>query len=168
MPTSLLFYQYLNKYRTLTCCRGNSIALLFLLPFEVSLSLFSQRLTRQICIFLVLCDPFFFVSQTKQSRPVLPSCVWHNLGKSACSIMGRAGPGHSLHKRKIIYAAAVALWHQRHCQPPRHTSSKDVLGSKLRPYLRSSSISYSGQPVPEVVNGLPEAQPLAGGLTPKG
>lgn len=84
--------------------------------------------------------------------------------------MGRAGLQRSLRQQKVIYAAAVALWHPGAIVWSQHlTSSKDVWGLKLSCYLRVGSISYSAfGPVPEVVNGPPEAQPLAGGLTQKG
>lgn len=84
--------------------------------------------------------------------------------------MGRAGLQRSLHQRKVIYAVAVALWHPGAIVQAQHlTSSKDVWRVKLSCYLRVGSISYSDcRPVPEVVNGPPEAQPLAGGLTQKG
>lgn len=84
--------------------------------------------------------------------------------------MGRARLQHSLHQRKVIYAATVALWHPGAIVQAQHlTSSKDVWEVKLSCYLQVGSISYYAcGPVPEVVNGPPEAQPLAGGLTQKG
>lgn len=58
--------------------------------------------------------------------------------------MGRAELRRSLHQRKVIYAAAVALWHPGAIVRAQHlTSSKDVWGVKLGCYLRAGSISYS-------------------------
>lgn len=86
--------------------------------------------------------------------------------------MGRAGLRCSLHQRKVIHAAAEALlapW--RHCPIAAPHIFLKMFGKQNWAVICEPSTLYIINccgPVVEVVNGLPEAQPLAGGLTPKG